>query len=59
MFVSSDVLYAGKKKTSTGTILAITIPSVLAFVAGFSVCLLKRRKSRITKSLLSKKDHFN
>ncbi|XP_078172965.1 cysteine-rich receptor-like protein kinase 10 [Carex rostrata] len=49
------VLDVGKKKSSTGTILAITISLVLAFVviAGVSVCLLKKRKSRITKPLLN------
>ncbi|XP_078167843.1 cysteine-rich receptor-like protein kinase 6 isoform X1 [Carex rostrata] len=45
----------GKKKTSTGTILAITVPLVLAFVviAGLCVCFLKRRKSGLTKPLLN------
>ncbi|XP_078152662.1 cysteine-rich receptor-like protein kinase 6 isoform X3 [Carex rostrata] len=46
----------GKKKTSTGTILAITIPLVLiAFVviAGLCVCFIKRRKSGLTKPLLN------
>jgi hypothetical protein len=54
------VFYAGKKKTSSGTILAVTLPLVFAFViiAGLCVCFSKRRKSRLTKPLLSKKDHF-
>ena len=59
--MSFDVFYAGKKKPSTGTIVAITIPLVLAFVviAGLCVCFLKRRKSGLmTKPLLSKKDQI-
>ncbi|XP_078158290.1 cysteine-rich receptor-like protein kinase 15 isoform X1 [Carex rostrata] len=46
----------GKKKTSTGTIMVITIPLVLAFVliAGLCVCFLKTRKSGLmTKPLLN------
>lgn len=52
-------MHAGKK-TSTGTILAITIPLVLAFAAimGLCVCFVKRRKSALTKPLLSKKDQL-
>ncbi|XP_078152661.1 cysteine-rich receptor-like protein kinase 6 isoform X2 [Carex rostrata] len=52
----AQMFYAGKKKTSTGTILAITIPLVLiAFVviAGLCVCFIKRRKSGLTKPLLN------
>ncbi|KAJ4816337.1 cysteine-rich RECEPTOR-like kinase [Rhynchospora pubera] len=44
----------GKNKTSTGTILAITIPLVLAFavILGLCVCFMKKRKSVLTKPLM-------
>ncbi|KAJ4792511.1 cysteine-rich RECEPTOR-like kinase [Rhynchospora pubera] len=45
----------GQKKTSTNTILAITIPLVLVFVlfSGLCACFLKKRKSALTKPLLN------
>ncbi|XP_078150666.1 cysteine-rich receptor-like protein kinase 10 [Carex rostrata] len=45
----------GKKKTSTSTTMAITIPLVLAFVviAGLFLCFLKMRKLELTKRLLN------